>query len=395
MNKNLENLEKKDYSCSLEINYNVKILDRLRHFIIPSKCNDYKPSGLKPKRLFFYALSSIVMKVIVLITMILIPSAAWLNQDVLISQRTKIINLTNEVRDKLNIKPLTENALLNEAAYAKANDMLYNQYFSHTNLNGKKLDYWLKQSNYEYSAAGENLAMGFINAESVINGWMKSETHRANIIDPNFSDVGIGIVSGQYNNRDSVLIVQYFGLPKNSGESSVLEVENIIDNDKSKVTITNTDNKSILEAKVYFLETVKNAELNFNEYNTKLTEIGGAWVGSIEILKDNNDKKSQNLFFLANVKAFKSDGLVISNDIEWQNISPVKHSFFDKYSLSKAYNTYLQPMFQLSSLYYTSLIFIIFTLLMINIFVEIKKQHPQIIFSSVGVLSVLLLLLYF
>ena len=186
----------------------------LMDLFIPHAGNDFKPQALRPKRIIFYSLSAILFKVILVVTVIFLPIEAWLTPDILIKQSRKIVSLTNDVRKNLKVALLKESFPLNQAAYNKAGDMLLNQYFSHTGPGGKTLAEWLKETRYNFMVAGENLAMGFSSPEDVVNGWTRSRTHYQNMIDPDFTEIGVGMASGLYNKVDTILVAQYFAAPR-------------------------------------------------------------------------------------------------------------------------------------------------------------------------------------
>lgn len=203
----------------------------LKDLFIPNECNNYKPKALHPKRLFFHALSLIAIKVVMIVFVLSFPITAWLTPDILTVQSQKIIQLTNNIRTSLNIHSLVENSVLKEAALVKAQDMLINQYFAHLSPENKGLSSFLVQSGYQYICAGENLALGFSEAEDVVDAWVKSPTHYANLVDPDFTDIGVGIVSGAYKGYDTTLIAQYFGATYNVAvvEEEVEEVVPVVE----------------------------------------------------------------------------------------------------------------------------------------------------------------------
>lgn len=127
-----------------------------------------------------------------------------------------ILELVNEVRAKGTtcgttyyppVNPLTWNTKLEKAAIKHSQDMLDNNYFSHTSINGDSFSDRIEQEDYLYSSIGENIANGYTNEESVMNGWLNSEGHCANIMSSSFTEMGVGRV-GNYWTQD-------FGKPKN------------------------------------------------------------------------------------------------------------------------------------------------------------------------------------
>ena len=192
----------------------------LKDLFIPYPGNNFQPNFLKPHRIAWYSITAVVIKAVVMLTIAIIPLSAWLTPDITQEQSQKIIALTNEIRGSLGLNELTVSNKLSDAAANKARDMVINQYFAHTSPRGHTLDYWLKNVNYNYDVAGENLAMGFSDANQVMNAWTKSKTHYSNIIDPSYREIGVAMVSGSYHDNDTTFVAQYFGSPKAATESN-------------------------------------------------------------------------------------------------------------------------------------------------------------------------------
>lgn len=100
--------------------------------------------------------------------------------------RSEVISLVNKSRAKEGLSMLKENSQLSEAAKAKADDMIKNDYFAHTSPSGKDPWYWLKKIGYKYKLAGENLAINYDSAKEQHEAWMKSPSHKKNIMNPLF-----------------------------------------------------------------------------------------------------------------------------------------------------------------------------------------------------------------
>jgi uncharacterized protein YkwD len=125
-----------------------------------------------------------------------------------------VVEDTNQERQSLGLGELKSNEALRKAAQAKADDMAKNGYFAHQSPDGKTPWYWIDQTGYTYRAAGENLAVNFDYSRDVVNAWMNSPTHKANIVKSKYQDIGIGIAEGFYQGRPTVFVVQLFGTPK-------------------------------------------------------------------------------------------------------------------------------------------------------------------------------------
>lgn len=132
-----------------------------------------------------------------------------------------VVDTTNQERESLGLGGLRVNQTLKKAAQAKADDMAAKGYFAHNSPDGKTPWYWIDQTGYSYRAAGENLAVNFDYSKDVVNAWMNSPTHKANIIKAKYQEIGIGIAEGFYQGRPTVFVVQLFGTPK---EDSILNV---------------------------------------------------------------------------------------------------------------------------------------------------------------------------
>ncbi len=125
-----------------------------------------------------------------------------------------VVDMTNQERASLGLGELKTNEALRKAAQAKADDMAKSGYFAHQSPDGKTPWYWIDQTGYTYKAAGENLAVNFDYSRDVVNAWMNSPTHKANIVKAKYQEIGIGIAEGFYLGRPTVFVVQMFGTPK-------------------------------------------------------------------------------------------------------------------------------------------------------------------------------------
>ncbi|MCM3255108.1 CAP domain-containing protein [Priestia aryabhattai] len=108
----------------------------------------------------------------------------------------KVVDLVNQEREKQGLKPLTLNKKLSDVARTKSKDMMDKGYFDHNSPTyGSPFD-MMKQFGIEYTTAGENIAKGQQSPEDVMNAWMNSDGHRKNILNPDFTEIGVGYVKG-------------------------------------------------------------------------------------------------------------------------------------------------------------------------------------------------------
>lgn len=106
------------------------------------------------------------------------------------SYAEQVVALVNEERAKVNLPALTMSAELNSAADIRAAETV--QSFSHTRPDGSSFSSVLTENGISYRGAGENIAWGQKTPEEVVSAWMSSDGHRANILNKNFSTIGIG-----------------------------------------------------------------------------------------------------------------------------------------------------------------------------------------------------------
>ena len=127
----------------------------------------------------------------------------------------KVFDLTNQERKNQNLFPLHYNSTLSLSASKKANDMFAHNYWAHNSPSGNVPWDFFKEVGYEYSVAGENLAKDFYSPEDVLDAWMRSPTHRANIVNNKYREIGIAVVNGTLNGIQTTLVIQHFGSPLN------------------------------------------------------------------------------------------------------------------------------------------------------------------------------------
>ncbi|MGH7234143.1 MAG: CAP domain-containing protein, partial [Candidatus Saccharimonadales bacterium] len=106
-----------------------------------------------------------------------------------------LLSETNQQRALDHEKPLTLNTQLTNAAQAKADNMVADNYWAHNSPSGQTPWSFMTAAGYQYQSAGENLAYGFTTTQALMSGWMHSTEHRDNILDANYQSVGFGIVN--------------------------------------------------------------------------------------------------------------------------------------------------------------------------------------------------------
>ena len=149
----------------------------------------------------------------------------------------RVLELTNAERAKAGLKPLTLNNQLAEAAQGHSDSMAADDFFSHTGADGSSVGDRVKEEGYEFARTGENIAAGQTTAEQVVEGWMNSPGHRANILNADYTEIGIGYELLE-NDTGSVNYNRYwtqvFGKPLNNNSQ--------VNNDVPNPTIEQNDN---------------------------------------------------------------------------------------------------------------------------------------------------------
>lgn len=128
--------------------------------------------------------------------------------------REGVIEWTNSHREENGLRDLSINQKLNTVATLKAQDMFEQQYFAHVSPSGIAVDDLVKEVGYEFIMVGENLALGgFSGDKDLVQNWMDSPGHRANILNKNYEEIGVAVEEGMFEGELVWLAVQSFGLP--------------------------------------------------------------------------------------------------------------------------------------------------------------------------------------
>lgn len=179
---------------------------------VPHKANDYQPHLIRRYSLLAILLLIVVSQLLYNFT----QTGSVLGEKVNVSVEA-LLEQTNKERKINGLTELRLDSKLSHAANLKVKDMFKNQYWGHVSPDGTEPWYWLIESGYGYSKAGENLARNFYSAEAVSMAWMESADHRRNILEPEFTEVGFAIASGTMNGEASTIVVALYGRPISTG----------------------------------------------------------------------------------------------------------------------------------------------------------------------------------
>lgn len=138
----------------------------------------------------------------------------------------ELVAETNKNRAAEKLTALKINPLLRQAAQLKARDMAEKGYFDHIGPDGKSFVGWLNEVGYLFRSAGENLAINFQDSKEVVSVWSNSPTHRTNILNKKFTEVGAAAADGYYRGQPAAFVVQFFGQPMRPALASAVTVVN-------------------------------------------------------------------------------------------------------------------------------------------------------------------------
>jgi len=490
----------------VKLGLNPKGKGLLKDLFIPHEGNYYKPKALLPKRLAFHALAAVALKVVAIGFIFSFPVQAWLTPSILTAQGDKIIELTNSIRAGQSLNTLTKSDVLTQAALNKAQDMFVQQYFAHVGPDGKSVRHWLLASGYPFAVAGENLALGFNSAEEIVAAWQNSPTHNANLMDKDYSEIGVGVALGDYQGFETVLAAQFFGQPSVRAQvqeeipQPVLETESSTDTEisqpetstvladkeedalpqpeivspannlitkqnsllfnvyaagadkvyvrkgESVLTEKNVQNdyanftlevsegnykldiqssrennfspiarlnlvvdnsgptidqqhsrliynqpsghdEVIISATVYLSYDTASASVDVDRQILKLTpdpNERNKWSGTLFMSPD-DARHAFNPIIPATITAIDNAGNVTVDSIGWQEIAPVKAAAVAEYGFIKSNQSeYVKPLFDFSSMYLRVLLILAAIALVLNIFIQVRKQHVSVIASGLA-----------
>ena len=197
--------------------------------------------------------------------------------------KENIIELTNQSRnDNGGLQALKENSKLDFSAEKKLQDMFTKQYFEHESPSGVGVGDLGKEVSYEYITIGENLAMGnFKDDKSLVDAWMASAGHRANILNKKYLEIGVAVGKGVFEGKEVWMSVQHFGLPKSVCPKIDEVLHDIIDlnqdeinktGNRLSVLKTNIEKGSLFEGKT-ISEQIDSYNFSIINYNNLISDI--------------------------------------------------------------------------------------------------------------------------
>lgn len=307
-------------------------------------------------------------KIVAISIIALTPSEAMLST----ITTNRIIQLTNDEREKTGLSALNTNSALAHSAKLKAQDMFKYQYFAHISPTGVTPWHWMKQSGYAYEVAGENLAIDFTQAEDVVAGWLASPKHKENMLRPDYTETGVAVESGEFNGSTSIIVVHMFGKP-----NTVTVAPSPAPAPSPSPAPPAVPASALLQAKAIPPKLAPTA--------SPTPEITPPPTATPEILK-----KTPQIISAILSPSFDAEEFAIVGNNSWQLFSAHSNIAVDNSIISaiplftihpnpSSTNTFTATISRISREFTGIIILGIFILLMIAIFVRIEIQHPFMI----------------
>ncbi|MDA3840527.1 MAG: CAP domain-containing protein [Patescibacteria group bacterium] len=182
-----------------------------RDYFIPHNGNNHHPKILRKKPLFIVLFLALMLKISLISYLFFIyPNDGRMSEDIQLG----VFNMLNEERVANGLEPLELNQSLLASAMDKVDDMITNDYFAHESLDGRMPWDFVSRRDYPYLYIGENLGMSFSSSESVHNALMNSPSHKKNILNEKYTDIGVVVKRGVIDGKETNILVQLFGTEK-------------------------------------------------------------------------------------------------------------------------------------------------------------------------------------
>jgi len=227
--------------------------NKLKKIFLVCPENNYQPRIYNANFLFSLLVGLIFLRLVLLPFYFYFPQSNFFAEII----SGEIVEFLNSQRTGIGLETLKENPQLVRAATLKAQDMLDNDYFSHTSPEGITPWRWFEMAGYEYNIAGENLAIGFLDSIEVHQAWNASGPHQQNLLDQRFKEIGVAVLTGDFKGEETTIVVQFFASPKQKISSPVAVVpsevnpnpeEHILslDSDKETMIVETVEPETIL-----------------------------------------------------------------------------------------------------------------------------------------------------
>ncbi len=183
----------------------------LKKHILPHPQHKRRATLLRNRAVFVYSLGILTIFSFFRGVHGVLPGVLGYASNIYVSD---LLKYTNDRREVAGVGSLTVDPKLTKAAQKKAEHMFKNNYWAHVAPDGTDPWSFIVGVDYDYLYAGENLAKNFSNSKDVVEAWYKSPSHRENLINGKYTDVGYAVVNGVLDGYETTLVVQMFGKPR-------------------------------------------------------------------------------------------------------------------------------------------------------------------------------------
>jgi len=338
----------------------------LKNYFIPTNTNDYKPKILRTKPLFIMVAVALIIKIgLAAYLFSLYPSSATMSP-IITNDLLVLINVDREVNGLL---PLTLSQPLSQAAAAKAQDMISQDYFAHEGPNGLLPWDWISKEAYPYLYVGENLAMNFTTADGAHSALMLSPSHKNNILSDKYNDVGLAVLVGEWQGKETTMLVEIFGQEKIDKEIAIaLKPENNlpVSEDQSVSDVIDVLSNTSIEESIP------------SQPPTTTEELPNTFI------KDNNE----NILSWQETEliAGESSSLALSRDL------PKEPILFKASAGNK--DDWVFTTIRLTRYFFAGILAFLSLALLVNIFVRLTVQHKPVIIQSLLAILIIASLLW-
>ena len=222
------------------------MLAEIRRLFYPHSKNNYKAGILQPQGLCVLIALFLLTQSFFRLSLGLSPGVLGFASDI---SPEEIVEWTNRKRTESGLNSVNLNEKLSEAARQKAADMFALNYWSHVSPRGVNPWSFIMNAGYSYLYAGENLARDFSNAQGVVEAWMNSPSHKDNILNKKYKNIGVAVVDGILQGQETTLVVQMFASPQEgpAAISKEAKTQSIFDLEKKEVLPEEATAEAIIE----------------------------------------------------------------------------------------------------------------------------------------------------
>ncbi len=183
---------------------------KVKRLFVPLRKNNYRAGILDLPFLTFLVVAFLLSQFSLNVVALVQPGVLGYASDI---SPERIVELTNQKRVEKGLAPVKLNSTLSQGAQLKAGDMFAFDYWAHQSPSGREPWEFFREVGYDYRVAGENLARDFMQSNEVVEAWMESPTHKENILNPKYKEIGVAVVNGTLGGIKTTLVVQFFGTP--------------------------------------------------------------------------------------------------------------------------------------------------------------------------------------